>query len=272
MNHTDTQFSTSMRTEIKMPRGLPPEQGLYDPHFEHDSCGVGFLCHLKGKKSHSIVRNALEMLVNMDHRGGCGCDPNTGDGAGLFLQLPHKFFKAVAPGLGIELPEEGDYAVGMVYLPPDKEQRGAFEREYNRIVAEEGQKVLGWRDVPVVGDPLGRAPRACEPVIRQIFIGRGAATERGLPFERKLYVIRRMAASEIRYTNQEGATTSTRPLSRRAPSSTRHAHHRAAHHLFPRPGAPGLRVRHGARAQPLLDEHVPELAARAALPLHVPQW
>ncbi len=179
-----------MSADSEMHGGLPAAQGLYDPCREHDSCGVGFLCHLKGKKSHQIVTNAIMMVRNMDHRGGCGCDPNTGDGAGVLLQLPTKFFRKVAPECSINLPADGRFAVGMIYLPRLDAEREKIEEAYERIVREEGQVVLGWRSVPVMGLMLGRASKATEPVIRQLFVGCNDSLESGIPFERKLYVIR----------------------------------------------------------------------------------
>ncbi|MCB1097803.1 MAG: glutamate synthase subunit alpha, partial [Verrucomicrobiae bacterium] len=184
--------------------GLPPRQGLYDPANEKDSCGVGFLCHLKGEKSHSIIEGALEMCHNMDHRGGCGCDANTGDGAGLFLQLPDRFFKAVTPELGIDLPDAGQYAVGFVYLSPEPGECDKAIEIFNKIVVEEGQKVLGWRDVPVKSELLGDASKDCEPLMKQIFIGRDANLEDDQGFERKLYIIRRRASDAIRYSAMDG--------------------------------------------------------------------
>lgn len=184
--------------------GIPAPQGLYDPRNEHDSCGVGFLCHLKGTRSHELVQGVLEMCRNMDHRGGCGCDPETGDGAGLFLQLPHRFFQAVTPELGITLPEEGRYAVGFVYLSPDSAECEAAMELYGRIVQEEGQSVLGWRDVPVRGEILGKASAACQPTMKQVFIGRDPSLTDDQDFERKLYVIRRLTSDAIRYRGIPG--------------------------------------------------------------------
>lgn len=183
---------------------MPPKQGLYDPINEKDSCGVGFLCHLKGQKSHSIIEGALEMCGNMDHRGGCGCDANTGDGAGLFFQLPHKFFKTVTPELGIDLPEEGQYAVGFVYLSSDPGESAKAMEICKEIVEEEGQTLLGWRDVPVKSEILGEASKACEPLMKQIFIGRNADLDDDQDFERKLYVIRRRASDSVRYSAVDG--------------------------------------------------------------------
>lgn len=184
--------------------GLPSAQGLYSPDHEHDSCGVGFLCHLKGKRSHDLIEGALQMCINMDHRGGCGCDPQTGDGAGIFFQLPHKFFQAIAPDCGLTLPEEGDYAVGFVYLSPDPAHSRQAMAMVEEIITNEGQIVLGWRDVPVVSSLLGKASRACEPIMKQVFIGRGPGLTTRLDFERKLYIIRRVAADFVRYRDISG--------------------------------------------------------------------
>ena len=195
-----------MKSDNDNPRipGLPEKQGLYNPDTERDSCGVGFLCHLKGEKSHKIVQGALEMCVNMDHRGGCGCDENTGDGAGLFLQLPHKFFEAVTSELDIDLPEEGHYAVGFVYLSPDEEECVEEMETFEKVVREEGQTVLGWRDVPVKSSLLGEASAACEPKMKQLFIERSSDIPDVQAFERKLYVIRRRVSQQVRYSNTDG--------------------------------------------------------------------
>src|ERR1041384_1648330 len=121
--------------------GLPPKQGLYDPQFEHDACGVGFLVNIKGKKSHVIIRQALKILVNLDHRGACGCEANTGDGAGILLQVPHKVFSQVCQELSIKLPELGQYGAGLVFLPPDASERRECELLFEKIIAEEGQQL-----------------------------------------------------------------------------------------------------------------------------------
>src|SRR5256885_4920451 len=125
--------------------GPPPKQGLYDPQYEHDSCGVGFLVNMKGRKSHQIVQQALQILVNLDHRGACGCESNTGDGAGILLQTPHAFLSQVCKELKIQLSAPGQYACGLIFLPPDREERADCEQLFEKIIAEEGQKVLGWR-------------------------------------------------------------------------------------------------------------------------------
>ncbi len=176
-------------------------QGLYDPQHEHDSCGVGFVVNIKGRKSHQLVRQAFEVLINLLHRGGCGCEANTGDGAGMLIQLPHKFFLQEAGREGIDLPEPGAYGVGMVFLPRGAGDRARVEELFGQIVVEEGQRLLGWRDVPTDDSQLGRTARSAEPVIRQILIGRGQSLEPHADaharFERKLYVIRKRAARAV---------------------------------------------------------------------------
>lgn len=178
--------------------GLPQKQGLYDPKFEHDACGIGFVVNMKGRQSHELVQQALTVLKNLDHRGACGCEENTGDGAGILLQMPHKFLHHACAGIGIRLPKPGQYGVGMVFLPPQREQRHACEKRFEAIVAQEGQEVIGWRSVPTDNLYLGDTAKACEPFIRQVFIRRHASLQDDLAFERKLYVIRRLAERAMR--------------------------------------------------------------------------
>ncbi len=184
--------------------GIPPKQGLYDPKFEHDACGIGFVVNIKGEKSHTIVEQGLIILQNLDHRGACGSEENTGDGAGILLQTPHTFFQQATAPLGFTLPEPGAYGVGMLFLPPEPDARRACEQRLETIVQEEGQRVLGWRDVPTDNTLLGNTSKSCEPVIRQIFIGRSDALDDAMAFERKLYVIRRRAENAIRYGGVAG--------------------------------------------------------------------
>ena len=173
--------------------GLPEKQGLYDPQMEHDACGIGFVANIKGNRSHEIVRQALTALVNLSHRGGNGSEANTGDGAGILLQLPHVFFSRECPKLGISLPEEGEYGVGMLFLPNDPEKRGGMEACLADIVKAEGQTVLGWRDVPTDSSTLGESAKASMPFIRQIFIKKSSDIKDTPAFERKLYIIRKLA-------------------------------------------------------------------------------
>jgi glutamate synthase (ferredoxin) len=188
----------SMKTSTRKPNGLPAKQGLYDPQFEHDACGVGFVVNFKGKKSHEIVRQGLTILLNLRHRGACGCEYNTGDGAGILVQLPHKFLKAAAAKEGITLPEEGHYGSGLVFLPQDAAERAACEARFNEIIEGEGQVVLGWRTVPTNNSTLGETAKSAEPFFRQVFIGRGPKVADAMAFERKLYVIRGYGTHEIR--------------------------------------------------------------------------
>jgi glutamate synthase (NADPH/NADH) large chain len=181
----------------------PKAQGLYDPQNEHENCGIGLIVDMKGRKSHDIVKGALEICVNLDHRGGCGCDPITGDGAGIFIQLPHNFFKAVCQAeCGFDVPAEGDYGVGFAFLSRNEEERNSEERIIEEIVVEEGLGFIGWRDVPVQSEILGEASRACEPVMRQFFISKGEVAA-GLELERKLYIVRRLATHRIRYSGTD---------------------------------------------------------------------
>jgi glutamate synthase (ferredoxin) len=171
--------------------GPPAAQGLYDPAHEHDACGVGFVVDIKGRKSHAIVRQALTVLINLLHRGACGCEANTGDGAGILLQMPDKFLRKVSSGLGISLPGPKEYGAGLVFLPRDPLQRDTVQAMIGTVVAEEGQRLLGWRDVPTDDRMLGASAVSVEPVIKQVFIGRGEGVRDAAHFERKLYVVRK---------------------------------------------------------------------------------
>ena len=148
--------------------------GLYDPSREHDACGVGFVAHIKGQRSHSIIEQGLKILENLDHRGAVGADKLMGDGAGVLIQIPDELYREEMQALGVTLPPPGEYGVGMVFLPKEHASRLACEQELERAVRAEGQLLLGWRDVPVDREmPMSPTVRAKEPVIRQIFIGRG---------------------------------------------------------------------------------------------------
>jgi glutamate synthase (ferredoxin) len=178
--------------------GLPEKQGLYDPQYEHDACGVGFICQMKGKRNHEIIGQALTVLVNMDHRGACGCETNTGDGAGILIQIPHKFLKKATASLGFTLPEAGRYGLGMVYLSPDPLVRTKSEQLFESIATEEGLTVLGWRDVPTDNSTLGNSALESEPFMRQVFIERSPDCADDLAFERKLYVLRKISYFQLR--------------------------------------------------------------------------
>ncbi|MEI7534161.1 MAG: glutamate synthase subunit alpha, partial [Verrucomicrobiae bacterium] len=179
--------------------GAPPKQGLYDPQFEHDACGLGFVVNMKGHKSHQLVSDALQILVNLDHRGACGCEANTGDGAGILIQVPHDFFVTEAARLGFKLPAVGQYGVGQVFLPKNPAEREAIKNEFAKIISAEGQTLLGWREVPVNNSSLGKTAVSAEPFMAQVFVGRSAVIKDEAAFERKLYVIRKVAEQTIRY-------------------------------------------------------------------------
>jgi glutamate synthase domain-containing protein 1 len=195
-----------MMTRLNPRNGLPPAQGLYDPANEHDACGIGFVASISGHKSHDIIRKGIQVLLNLTHRGACGCDPETGDGAGVLIQIPHKFFARECEKLGFALPEPGKYGVGMIFLPVEKHPRLQCEGILERIVREEGLTVLGWRDTPVYASAIGRVARASQPYIQQIFIGCTPAMDEDA-FERKLYVVRKRAENEIRESGVEDAET-----------------------------------------------------------------
>ncbi|MGH8647684.1 MAG: glutamate synthase central domain-containing protein, partial [Burkholderiales bacterium] len=177
--------------------GLPAAQGLYDSRHEHDACGVGFVAHIKGKKSHTIVEQGLTVLKNLTHRGAVGWDPKLSDGAGCLIQIPDRFFREELAKRGVKLPPAGQYGVGMVFLPRDPASRLACEYEIERAIKDEGQVLLGWRDVPVDNSDLAEPAKRIEPVIRQVFVGRGKGITVTDALERKLYVIRKSAGHAI---------------------------------------------------------------------------
>ena len=182
--------------------GLPPAYGLYDPKTEHDACGVGFVAHIKGVKSRDIVEQGLSVLARLAHRGACGADPETGDGAGILLQLPHRFFEQEALRRGFALPRRGRYGIGQIFLPQDAVARARCEQIFEEVIEAEGQRVLGWRDVPIDATHVGEVARRTLPVVRQVYVG-----FRRLPpsaFERKLYVIRKFAGKRIHESDAAG--------------------------------------------------------------------
>jgi len=177
------------RQEKQIEPGAPHRQGLYDPANEHDACGLGFIAHIKGGKSHAIIGQGLQILKNLTHRGATGADPLQGDGAGILIQLPDAFFRRACGRQGMTLPAIGQYGVGMVFLPRDPERRLLCEELCVRICAEEGHRALGWRDVPVDPSATGELAAVTAPVVRQLLVERRAGGR--AQFERKLYVIRR---------------------------------------------------------------------------------
>ena len=198
------------RLENVNKKGLPPKQGLYNPEYEHDACGIGVVANIKGKKSNAILHQALTVLCNMEHRGGQGADTNTGDGAGVLLQIPHKLFQHECSFLNIELPPSGSYGVGMLFLPPEANARKICEEKLEQIIAEQGQILLGWRTVPCDSSVIGESARLVQPSIRQVFIAPDLRTLEAMKqdekaFERKLYIIRKRAENEIRRSSLDGA-------------------------------------------------------------------
>ena len=179
---------------------LPKKQGLYDPAYEKDSCGVGFIAHIKGKRSHKIIQDAATALEAMTHRGACGCEENTGDGAGIMTALPLEFLSKVAKkDLNTELPEPGKFAAGLIFLPQQADERDKCKTVVEKLIVEHGQQLIGWRNVPVDPDAadIGLSARATEPVIEQLFVA--AATDlEGDAFERQLYLIRKQASHALR--------------------------------------------------------------------------
>ena len=191
-------------SQTKIPRS-PVKQGLYDPWFEHDACGVGFVANMHGIKSHKTLQDGLQVLTNLDHRGAAGSETNTGDGAGVLLQMPHKFLAKVCKESRITLPAAGEYGCGIIFLPRNPTVRRKIEEKLAQIIQSEGQAFLGWRTVPTNNSSLGETAKSCEPFMRQIFIGRGAELADQDAFERSLYIIRKRAYIEIRTSTMTGA-------------------------------------------------------------------
>jgi len=200
---SDSQPAVSDSVPARL--GPPPKQGLYDPRFEKDACGVGFVVDVKGRKSHRILEQAIQVLKNLDHRGACGAEVNTGDGAGVLLQMPHAFNDDVCRKARIALPEAGQYGSGIVFMPRNPGVRRQLEQKFEQVVQSEGLHVLGWRTVTTNNSMLGETARSCEPFMRQVFIGRDPSIADDLAFERRLFVIRKRAYSEIRTSTMPGA-------------------------------------------------------------------
>ncbi len=182
---------------------LPPRQGLYDPANEHDACGVGFVANVKGRKSHEIVQQGLRILENLTHRGAVGADPLAGDGAGIIMQIPDAFLREECAGLDIALPKSGRYGVGMLFLPQNDSTRSWCEALFKQIIIEEGQQLLGWRDVPTDNSGLGESVKTVEPVMRQVFIGCDSDCTDTDAFERRLYIIRKRIENSVRESGKK---------------------------------------------------------------------
>jgi glutamate synthase domain-containing protein 1 len=196
----DSGFATVQdRDRIPNPESRIP--GLYRPEDEHDACGVGFVVDIKGRKSNAIVRKAMEVLINLEHRGACGCEANTGDGAGILIQTPDKFFRKAVP---FSLPDPGSYGSGLVFLPRDERDRASIRNLIATVVEQEGAKLLGWRDVPSDNRLIGDSAKATQPVFQQVFIDvssvfsdADSATARNAKAERKLYIIRKRIENAV---------------------------------------------------------------------------
>ncbi|UVF22080.1 glutamate synthase large subunit [Microvirga terrae] len=203
-----------MADTVKVVRdpGLPAAQGLYDPSNEQDSCGVGFIADMKNRRSHAIVEQGLSILHNLDHRGAVGADPKMGDGCGILVQIPHKFFAAECAKVGIWLPEEGQYGVGHLFMPRDPEGFQLVEEIVTKAITDEGLQVLGWRDVPVDSSDLGESVKATEPQHRQIFIGKGKGMDDAETFERRLFIARKVISNAV-YDMKDGRTAGYYPVS-----------------------------------------------------------
>lgn len=167
---------------------MEPNSGLYDAQFEHDACGIGFVAHVKGRKSHQIISDALTILENLDHRGACGAEPNTGDGAGIMIQIPHEFFYDECLKAGFSLPETNNYGVGMLFMPKDIRSREECRELIYRAAEKLGLEILGFRKVDVDTTDIGNMALSVEPEIEQVFIARPYAVAPGADFERKLYI------------------------------------------------------------------------------------
>ncbi len=232
-------------------------QGLYDGQHEHDACGVAFVATLSGEPSHDIVDKALTALRNLEHRGASGAD--SGDGAGILLQIPDAFLRAV---VDFTLPERGSYAVGTAFLPADEEAAANAVSRIEELAAEEGLTVLGWRDVPVTPSLLGATSLATMPTFRQLFVGIDHGRDRAAAGAACLLPAQARRARDGRLL---------RELVRPHAGLQGDAHDRAARAVLPRPVRPPVRERPRGCALALLDQHLPELAARAPVPLHLPQ-
>ena len=237
----------------------PADTGLYRREHEHDACGVAMVATMRGTAGHDIVVHALDALRNLDHRGATGADPLVGDGAGILTQVPDAFFRAV---LDADLPPAGAYAVGMAYLPDDADERAAAEPRIEDIAASEGLRVLAWRDVPVTPDLVGRTARECMPFFRQLFV---ASEQR--PDRHRARPGRLLPAQARRARGRGLLPVAVGPHR----GLQGHAHHRPARAVLPRPVRRAVRLRAGAGALALLDQHLPELAAGPPLPAHRPQ-
>ena len=192
--------------------GVPAASGLYDPALDKDSCGVGFIADIKGRKSHQIVEDALTILLNLEHRGAVGADPRAGDGAGILVQIPHRFFAGKTAQLGFTLPAPGEYAIGALFMPHEEAWRHTIQHVFAEEIANEGMRLLGWRNVPTDNSTLGESVKPTEPVHLQVFIGKGKCTYSEHEFERRLYLLRKTISGRV-YTMRERRSSGYYPVS-----------------------------------------------------------
>ncbi len=213
LSATKTDAAAPVKRDREMlAHGLPAADGLYNPRNEKDSCGVGFVANMKGHKSHQIVQDGLQMLLNLEHRGAVGADPRAGDGAGILVQIPDAFFRKEAAHLGFTLPQPGHYAVGYVFFPRDKEGQAIVQAAFEKVIADEGQTLLGWRDVPTDNASLGESVLPTEPLHRQVFIARNPAIASEDDFERRLFILRKVISNAI-YDLNDPRTAGYYPVS-----------------------------------------------------------
>ncbi len=250
----------------------PGKQGLYDPQFEHDACGVGFVVDIKGRKSHKILQHAIQVLRNLDHRGASGAETNTGDGAGVLLQMPHAFFKEVARKARLNLPPPGAYGSGIIFLPRNPTSRRRLEEHFEQIVQSEGQTLIGWRTLPTDNSMLGDTARNSEPVMRQVFIGpRSGPHRRGGV---RTQALRHPQACLQRDPRLHGGRCRVLVRTEPVPQDLRlqgHAADRPAFAVLQGPERSGDGDGAGAGALAFQHQHLPQLGPLASLPLHRPQ-
>ena len=245
----------------------PGPYGLYDPRFEHDSCGVSFVANIKGVRSHELVHTGLVALTNLEHRGATGAEPDTGDGAGILVQVPDRFLRAVLAEQGVDdLPPAGAYAVGMAFLPADHVAAEKAQAAIEDIVGDEGLTVVAWRDVPVDPTCLGATARAAMPAFQQLVVTDPARQHRHRP---RPQGVPRPQARRARARRRARHLLPVAVVAH--PRLQGDAHDAAAVGVLPRPPRRALRERPAARAQPLLDQHVPVVAAGPPVPLRRPQ-
>src|SRR4051812_24587600 len=197
-------LDASSRAKPREHSWRPPAEGMYDLSQEKDSCGVGFIANIKGRKSHQIVSDALDILCNLEHRGAVGADPRAGDGAGILVQIPHPFFERKAAEIGFQLPEPGDYAIGALFMPRETAWRNVIKSIIAEQIRDEGLMLLGWREVPTDNSSLGETVKPTEPNHMQVFIGRNGAARNADEFERRLYILRKSISQAIYQRRDRG--------------------------------------------------------------------